>query len=121
MDANTITLLTTVAYPAKWRMKDDERLITFTIPYHSDLGQCAAKPPKSVQCYYRNLRFKYSSLTKGTSIKLTAVIDRGSRGGIQLRVKELEINGPVIQNLTKVNAGMMRKWAKQFEKQFPNP
>jgi hypothetical protein len=49
------------------------------------------------------------------------VIDRGSRGGIQLHVKELEINGPVIQNLTKVNAGMMRKWTKQFEKQFPNP
>lgn len=118
MDNNTITLETTIAYPAKWRMKDDDRIITFTIPCHSDLLQYITKPPKCIQCYYRNLRFKYGTLTKGTSIKLTAEIDRGSRGGIQLHVKELEVTGPVVQNLTKVNANMMKKWTKQFEKRF---
>ena len=113
-----ITLTTTVSWPAKWREKDGERMILFSIPMHADLlGQIGGKGPASVNCYYRNLRFKYGSLTRGTAIKLTANIDKGKRGGVQLHIKELELIGEAVQDLTKVNAKMINKWTRQFEKQ----
>jgi len=121
MENATITLETTIAYPGKWRVKDDERMIVFTIPCHSDLLSLLPKPPKTVQCYYRNLRFKYGTLTRGTAIRLTATIDFGKRGGVQLHIKELEVIGPVAQDLTKVSTKMMNKWTKQFEKQYALP
>ena len=121
MENATITLETTVAYPAKWRTKDNERIIAFTIPCHSDLLPYLPKSPKSVQCFYRNLRFKYSTLSAGTAIRLTAVIEWGKRGGVQLHIKELEIIGPIAQNLTKVSSQMMKKWTKQIEKQYAIP
>jgi hypothetical protein len=112
-----ITLETTVSWPAKWREKDGERMILFSIPMHADLlKEIGGQGPNAVNCYYRNLRFKYSTLTKGTAIRLTANIDKGKRGGVQLHIKELEIMGTVVQDLTKVNAKMINKWTKQFEK-----
>lgn len=113
-----ITLETTISYPGKWRQKDEERMITFTIPTHSDLMPYLRKPTKSIQCYYRNLRFKYSTLTRGTSIKLTASIDFGARGGLQLHVHELEVVGEPVKNLSKVTSQMMKKWTKQIAKQY---
>jgi hypothetical protein len=116
----TITLETTIAYPAKRRGSEgEEPRIIFTIPTHSDLfPYLAASPPKAISCYYRNLKFKYGTLTKGTPIKLTAIIEQGKRGGITLHIKELELTGPTVPDLTKVNAKMMNKWTKQFEKQY---
>jgi len=117
MDNQTITLETTIAYPAKRRGSEgEEPRIIFTIPCHADLLPYLATPPKAVSCYYRNLRFKYGTLTKGTPIKLTAIIEMGKRGGLTLHVKELELTGPTVQDLTKVDSKMIKKWTKQFEK-----
>ncbi|MCE7061232.1 hypothetical protein [Dyadobacter sp. CY343] len=118
METITITLETTVAYPGKWRLKDEERLITFTIPTHSELlPHLGNKPPKSISCYYRNLKFKYGTLTRGTPIRLTAEIEYGKRGGAALHIKQLEVIGPVAQSLTTVSSKMLDKWAKQFDKE----
>ena len=117
-DDQTITIETTVAWPAKWREKDGERVIYFTIPMHGVLAPYLATSPKAIPCYYRNLRFKYGTLTKGTWIRLTASIDKGKRGGVQLHLKELEVIGTPVVDLTKVDSKMMKKWTKQIEKQY---
>lgn len=123
MENQTITLETTIAYPAKRRgAEGEEPRIIFTIPTHSELMQyLGEKPPKAISCYYRNLKFKYGTLTRNTPIKLTAIIEHGKRGGLILHIKELELTGPPVQDLTKVNAKMMNKWTKQFEKQHVSP
>lgn len=115
----TITLETTIAYPAKRRGSEgEEPRIIFTIPTHCDLlPHLGAKPPKAISCYYRNLKFKYGTLTRNTPVKITAIIEHGKRGGLLLHVKELELIGATVPDLTKVNTKMINKWTKQFEKQ----
>lgn len=116
----TITIETTVAYKASRRGSEgEEPRIVFTIPTHSELlPYLATPPPKSTSCYYRNLKFKYGTLTAGTPIRLTAEIERGTRGGVTLHVKKLELTGPTVQSLTKVDSKMLKKWTKQVEKQY---
>lgn len=121
MESNTITFETNIAYPAKRRSgksEDEQPRIIFTIPTHSELLPfLSEKPPKTVTCYYRNLKFKYGSLSRGTAIKVTAEIEYGKRGGVTLHIKQLELISEPVQDLTKVDSKMMNKWTKQFEKQ----
>lgn len=121
---DTITLETTIAYPAKRRTvklsgaDEQETLLIFTIPTHSELlPYLPAKFPQAVSCYYRNLKFKYGTLTANTPIRLTANIERGKRGGLTLHIRELELTGPTVPDLTKVNANMLNKWTKNINNQ----
>lgn len=118
----TITIETTIAYKAKRRGGEgEEPRIVFTIPAHTDLlPYLASSPPKAVPCYYRNLKFKYGTLTPGTAVKLTAIIEYGKRGGVTLHVRELEVLGQTVPELTKVDAKMMKKWTKAFNKSTPS-
>jgi len=122
---DTITLETHIAYPARRRAPkadDEQPRIVFIIPTHSDLLPfMQAPPPRTVSCYYRNLKFKYGTLTRGTPIRLTADIELGTRGGVTLHIRHLELTGPTAPDLTKVGAKMMKTWTLQFEKQNASP
>lgn len=92
----TITFDTYISWDATRREKGlPEPRIIFSVPVHTDLRPHLSKADQAfISCYYRNLKFKYSTLKKGTAIRLTAEIETGPRGGETLHIKELEVLSP---------------------------
>lgn len=112
-----ISIQTTISYPAKRRVVGDEIRITFAIPVSAELLEfLPEKTPKALNCFYRNLKFKYGQLTRDTNVKILATIEHGKRGGAMVHVHDLEIIGEPVPDLTKVNAAMLKKWTKQIQK-----
>jgi hypothetical protein len=115
----TVQIITSIAYPPKgWRDRNDEKRLEFTIPTHSDLIPYLRKPDaKSVNCYYRNLKCKYSQLRRGTPIRIEAEIEVGARGGLLLHIKSLDVLNPdATKDLNGVSSEMLDRWERQIMK-----